>query len=437
MDRVTEAVAALSARVDHAAGVLQWNRRRFEECSQQVQNIAALQLQCKQLSIGGVRVHLSEQSILRCPDSMLAAMFSGPFDLSPDCEGVVFIDRDGSRFDTLAAFLREGDIQLPATREETHALVQEAAFFGIDEVQRQAQRALAHPTVPGTVGVLSPTPIVFGEPPPPEMCLLACGPNFRRCCHFPNGNVAAIESRRHMAHIYSDDGRLLRTIPGSDPLGPSGFLLPVGIACSANGLLAISDAKERNVQLFRENGEPFLEFSTGDHDPAWVAFDASDNLVIFDDHKGQGITIRQDGTVIKETTIPIIDEYLYFDVCYDRPRQQVVVAPQCLGESIYVCQYGGGLLYTIQPPRYGFEAGDAVKALAVDAEGKLVAIIHDVVRDTMHLTVLHHNGIRCADFRILENCRGLRNASVGVSIDADGNVVVACGDHLYKYANAK
>jgi len=55
--------------------------------------------------------HLSttrETLVQRCPESMLAAMFSGRHPQQLDSNGCVFIDRDGIRFRHILNFLRTG-----------------------------------------------------------------------------------------------------------------------------------------------------------------------------------------------------------------------------------------------------------------------------------------------------------------------------------------
>lgn len=51
------------------------------------------------LNIGGTRYETSVATLAKDGESMLAAMFSGLYGLSPDPEdGSIFIDRDGTHF---------------------------------------------------------------------------------------------------------------------------------------------------------------------------------------------------------------------------------------------------------------------------------------------------------------------------------------------------
>jgi hypothetical protein len=100
------------------------------------------------LRVGECVFHTSLSTLTKEGASMLAAMFSGKFALTPDADGCYFIDRDGSQFHLILNYLRAS--RLPprdlseARREE---LAEECVFYGLDrlaEVLRsQAARATA------------------------------------------------------------------------------------------------------------------------------------------------------------------------------------------------------------------------------------------------------------------------------------------------------
>lgn len=48
------------------------------------------------LNVGGHHFTTCIQTLTRDPDSMLAAMFSGRFEIKPSKDGTFFIDRDGT-----------------------------------------------------------------------------------------------------------------------------------------------------------------------------------------------------------------------------------------------------------------------------------------------------------------------------------------------------
>lgn len=63
---------------------------------------------------------------------MLCKMFSG--EMAPahqDSQGRYFIDRDGTYFDTVLAYLREQPIKIPHTFAERSALAAEASFYQV------------------------------------------------------------------------------------------------------------------------------------------------------------------------------------------------------------------------------------------------------------------------------------------------------------------
>ena len=62
---------------------------------------------------------------------MLAAMFSGRFDMKPSEDGSFFIDRDGTHFRFILNFLRTGKLTLPEGATFTKELEEEAEFYQI------------------------------------------------------------------------------------------------------------------------------------------------------------------------------------------------------------------------------------------------------------------------------------------------------------------
>ena len=58
------------------------------------------------LYVGGRRFTTSLQTLTKDPDAMLAAMFSGKFEVKPSEDGVFFIDRDGKHFRFILDYLR-------------------------------------------------------------------------------------------------------------------------------------------------------------------------------------------------------------------------------------------------------------------------------------------------------------------------------------------
>ena len=88
--------------------------------------------ECKAL-VGGHRFTTSLQTLTSVPDTFLASMFSGRFQLSPDAEEVYFIDRDGTHFRHILNHLRDGSFTLSSamTGPQRAELALELQFYGL------------------------------------------------------------------------------------------------------------------------------------------------------------------------------------------------------------------------------------------------------------------------------------------------------------------
>ena len=83
------------------------------------------------LNIGGRRFTTSLQTLTKDPDSMLAAMFSGKFEVKPSEDGAFFIDRDGKHFRFILNYLRDGELIVPEGATFLKELEAEAKFYQI------------------------------------------------------------------------------------------------------------------------------------------------------------------------------------------------------------------------------------------------------------------------------------------------------------------
>ena len=83
------------------------------------------------LNVGGQHFTTSVQTLTKDPNSMLAAMFSGRFDMKPSEDGSFFIDRDGTHFRFILNFLRTGKLTLPEGATFIKELEEEAEFYQI------------------------------------------------------------------------------------------------------------------------------------------------------------------------------------------------------------------------------------------------------------------------------------------------------------------
>ncbi|XP_078524705.1 BTB/POZ domain-containing protein KCTD11 [Lissotriton helveticus] len=101
------------------------------------------------LNVGGKQYSTTLETLTRFPDSMLGAMFRGPWPSQTDASGAFFIDRDGKVFRHVLNFLRFDRLDLPEGYRELALLEREADFYQIrpllEEIRlrREEERAAA------------------------------------------------------------------------------------------------------------------------------------------------------------------------------------------------------------------------------------------------------------------------------------------------------
>ena len=86
------------------------------------------------LNVGGHQFTTSLQTLTKDPNSMLAAMFSGKFEMEPRGDGAFFIDRDGTHFRFILNYLRTGKLTLPDGAKFLKELAEEAEFYQIQGI---------------------------------------------------------------------------------------------------------------------------------------------------------------------------------------------------------------------------------------------------------------------------------------------------------------
>ena len=86
------------------------------------------------LDVGGQHFTATVQTLTKDPNSMLAAMFSGKFEMKPSDDSSFFIDRDGTHFRFILNFLHTGKLTLPEGATFTKELEEEAEFCQIQEL---------------------------------------------------------------------------------------------------------------------------------------------------------------------------------------------------------------------------------------------------------------------------------------------------------------
>jgi len=86
------------------------------------------------LNVGGHHFTTSVQTLTKDPNSMLAAMFSGMFEMKSSEDGTFFIDRDGTHFRFILNYLRNGELILPEGATFLKELEAEAKFYQIQGI---------------------------------------------------------------------------------------------------------------------------------------------------------------------------------------------------------------------------------------------------------------------------------------------------------------
>uniref|UniRef100_A0A8B9LVF3 Potassium channel tetramerization domain containing 11 n=1 Tax=Astyanax mexicanus TaxID=7994 RepID=A0A8B9LVF3_ASTMX len=97
------------------------------------------------VNVGGELYTTTLDTLTRCRDSMLGAMFTGQIPLLRDRHGNFFIDRDGKTFRHILNFLRCSSLDLPADFTELTLLRREADFFQIRPLMEELDRRGAEP----------------------------------------------------------------------------------------------------------------------------------------------------------------------------------------------------------------------------------------------------------------------------------------------------
>lgn len=83
------------------------------------------------LSVGGIKYMTRLSTLRKYPDSMLAALFSGRYQVDKDADGNYFLDSNGFLFGYLLEFLRNGILP---PREHAISLYKEASYYGLHEL---------------------------------------------------------------------------------------------------------------------------------------------------------------------------------------------------------------------------------------------------------------------------------------------------------------
>jgi len=86
------------------------------------------------LDVGGFKFSTTLTTLTADPNSMLAAMFSGRFQVEKNEEGCIFIDRDGQYFHHILNWLRNGYIPHIDAPAEKESVLIEARYYQINSL---------------------------------------------------------------------------------------------------------------------------------------------------------------------------------------------------------------------------------------------------------------------------------------------------------------
>ncbi|XP_060074309.1 BTB/POZ domain-containing protein KCTD7-like [Ylistrum balloti] len=90
-----------------------------------------------ELNVGGRHFTTSLLTLIKSEGTMLAAMFSGNYDVKKDKNGRYFIDADGDTFVHVLNYLRYGELP-PA--QHVHSVYRDAVYFGLIGLTEELER---------------------------------------------------------------------------------------------------------------------------------------------------------------------------------------------------------------------------------------------------------------------------------------------------------
>nr|XP_034323128.1 BTB/POZ domain-containing protein KCTD7 [Crassostrea gigas] len=90
-----------------------------------------------ELNVGGKHYTTTLLTLVKCKDTMLAAMFSGNYDVKMDQHGRYFIDADGENFHYILNYLRYGELP---PQEISPKIYREAVYFGLQGMVEELEK---------------------------------------------------------------------------------------------------------------------------------------------------------------------------------------------------------------------------------------------------------------------------------------------------------
>ena len=112
------------------------------------------------------------------------------------------------------------------------------------------------------------------------------------------GEVLVADSGNHRVAVFSQDGKLIRTI-GSQGTGPGQLKYPTGVAISPDGELYVSDSNNGRVQVLTPQGAYIREFGKGQlGNQHKLLFSADKHVLVADQCNYRVAVFNQDGALV-------------------------------------------------------------------------------------------------------------------------------------------
>lgn len=129
---VEKQIKAVCKLLQRQASRLHEEQKSFDAMTKKMESMAFSS--AVKLNVGGHHFTTTIQTLTKDPNSMLAAMFSGRFKMTPSKDGTLFIDRDGTYFRFILNYLRDGKLSLPEGATFLEEIAVEAEFYQIQGI---------------------------------------------------------------------------------------------------------------------------------------------------------------------------------------------------------------------------------------------------------------------------------------------------------------
>ena len=126
-------MAAVEQQAAENASELSTAQQELKDEKEALNGTYSFSKQKVKIDMGGTRFTTARSTLKSCPESLLAAMFSGRYQQLPDeKEGSFFIDRDGRYFHHILNFLRSPkEFEMPKDLQTLNRVLNDASFFRV------------------------------------------------------------------------------------------------------------------------------------------------------------------------------------------------------------------------------------------------------------------------------------------------------------------